>query len=408
MPDLPPWALPLLRDRTARTALAVLGALLFYTLVVAGEVGRTGTVSVTALPAALALVWWRTRPALAMALSAAGILLLGFLMLNGFSVQSVLQQAPVVLAVLGGALAADLRLRRAAGGLAGLAAVGVLLFAASRSESSTATGVTLAVPLLALCVAPLVVAELLRRTRHGRDLLTRELDLSLVRERDAEREIVVVQERNRVAREVHDIVAHSLAVVVAQADGARYAARQDPATVEPALEAIADTARTALTEVRTLLQELRHSQGSRPAPVLADLDSLLDAMRDLGLTIEVTSFGHQRGLAESTQLAAYRIIQESLTNALRYGDRSAPVQVEYDWGDRSLSIVVTSALREDEVPHLGGQGHGVPGMRERAALAGGELSVAVGTRGTFRVRATLPVKPAPSLPAASAPARATA
>ena len=203
-------------------------------------------------------------------------------------------------------------------------------------------------------------------------------------------------ERTRVARDVHDIVAHSLTVVIAQADGARYATSGDSPAAADAFETIAQTARDALGDVRVLLTELRHTQEAGPQPGLDDLDALLTAMRDSGLALEVREFGDRGRLTESRELALYRIVRESLTNALRHGDDAATLELE--WGEQAVDLVVTNDARSD-APEGAERGHGIDGMRERASLAGGELSVHEGA--VFRVRARLPLEPRGDEPVAS-------
>ena len=198
------------------------------------------------------------------------------------------------------------------------------------------------------------------------------------------------QERNRVARDVHDIVAHSLAVVIAQADGARYASKNVPAPVVEALENIATTARGALTDVRVLLGELRHNQEAGPQPGMNDLDALVRGFRDSGLDVEWNSYGSAVELVGAPALAVYRIVQEGLTNALRHGDKSQPVELVFDWGSASLAVIVTNAIPSGSTVPANTAGHGIPGMRERAGLVGGELEANDGTNGRFRVRATIP------------------
>jgi signal transduction histidine kinase len=198
------------------------------------------------------------------------------------------------------------------------------------------------------------------------------------------------QERNRVARDVHDIVAHSLAVVIAQADGARYGAKNVPAPVVEALENIATTARGALTDVRVLLGELRHNQEQGPQPGMNDLDALVRGFRDSGLGVEWHSYGKAVELTDAPALAVYRIVQEGLTNALRHGDRGQPVELVFDWGSTSLAVIVTNGIPRGSTVPANPAGHGIPGMRERATLAGGELEASDGTNGRFRVRATIP------------------
>jgi len=208
--------------------------------------------------------------------------------------------------------------------------------------------------------------------------------------RDAAEQVVIVeQERNRIARDMHDVVAHSLAVVIAQADGARYARAHDPEAVDEALIAISTTARDALGDVRLLLGQLRHSQGQGPQPVLADLDRLLDQLRASGLTIDYEQHGEPRPLGTAHELSIYRIIQEAITNALRHGDRGAPVALRFDWLDDRVDLTITNGI---DVPTTTAElhiGHGLAGMTERASLVGGSLRAAPdGQR--FVVNATLP------------------
>ena len=201
----------------------------------------------------------------------------------------------------------------------------------------------------------------------------------------AERSVVVEQERNRLARDMHDVVAHSLAVVIAQADGARYT--KDPIASADALATISATAREALTDVRLLLGQLRHSQEAGPQPRLADLDRLIDQVRDAGLTVIVDELGERPELHASQSLAVYRILQEALTNALRHGDTAKPVAIRLDWASDAVELEVSNALRDSTVRE---PNHGLTGMQERATLVGGEFSAGV-EHERFVVRATLPI-----------------
>jgi signal transduction histidine kinase len=208
----------------------------------------------------------------------------------------------------------------------------------------------------------------------------------------AEGDVVVEQERNRIAREMHDVVAHSLAVVIAQADGARYARATDPEAVDAALSTISSTAREALGDVRLLLGQLRHAQGEAPAPVLADLGRLFEQLRASGLTIREEHSGERVPLSSSLQLASYRIVQEALTNALRHGDREREVVVTFDWQPEWLTITVHNAIaQETSANPRGSAGHGIAGMRERAVLSGGSFQADDDGHGHFLVVATLPL-----------------
>lgn len=206
---------------------------------------------------------------------------------------------------------------------------------------------------------------------------------------DAEQSVVIERERNRIARDMHDVVAHSLAVVIAQADGARYAGRTDPEAVDAALTTISTTAREALGDVRILLGQLRHSQDESPQPVLADLDRLFEQFRASGLPVEFEEVGTPQPLAAGAQLAVYRIVQEALTNALRHGESAGGATVAFRWEADELALEVTSAVDEGNVKPAASAGHGLAGMAERAALAGGTLT-AEPHDGSFMVSATIP------------------
>lgn len=202
--------------------------------------------------------------------------------------------------------------------------------------------------------------------------MMRNRESRLAKER-AEQDVIVEQERNRIARDMHDVVAHSLAVVIAQSDGARYARAHDPDAVDEALLAISTTARQALGDVRLLLAQLRHSQGEGPQPTLADLDRLFDQLRASGLDVRFEQTGVERPLSTTQELSVYRIVQEAITNALRHGDRDRPVTVGFDWTPTTLDLSITNGT---SVPTTTAElhiGHGLAGMTERASLVGGSL-----------------------------------
>ncbi|QTX06081.1 sensor histidine kinase [Agromyces archimandritae] len=209
----------------------------------------------------------------------------------------------------------------------------------------------------------------------------------------AEYRMVVEQERSRIARDMHDVVAHSLAVVIAQADGARFAAAAKPEAAVDALGTIAGVARGALGDVRMLLAELRHDEGGAPQPVIEDLELLLDQLRAAGLDVRAETHGDPVELPTGHQIAVYRIVQEALTNALRHGDTEEPVELRFDWDGAGVSVTVASALKEDgrQPGPPGALRHGIPGMRERAQLTGGTLH-AEPAGGRFVVRARIPAR----------------
>ncbi|MBY4128015.1 sensor histidine kinase [Rhodococcus fascians] len=195
-------------------------------------------------------------------------------------------------------------------------------------------------------------------------------ELAEVHQARAEQEVAIEQERNRIARDMHDIVAHSLAVVIAQADGARYVRAVDPAAVDTALTTISDTAREALSDVRVLLGQLRHSQGDLPTPGPGDLERLFDQMRAAGLSIDSSIGTGEMSLGAGAYLALYRIAQESLTNALRHGNPNEPVTVAISSDAAGVELTVRNSVVPGP-PAAESSGHGVAGMKERAGLSGG-------------------------------------
>ncbi len=204
----------------------------------------------------------------------------------------------------------------------------------------------------------------------------------------AQAQAAAEQHRARIARDMHDIVAHSLAVIVAQADGGRYAGASDPRAANAALTTIASTARVALTDVRLLLTQLRHRESEGPQPTLADLDVLVAQVRDAGadLTVDIDPAPASAPPA-AVQLAVYRIVQEALTNAMRHG-AGGPVDVLISWHPDRVDLEVSNAVRAGALPAA--DGHGIIGMRERAHLVGGTLTT--GPRdGQFVVSASLVV-----------------
>jgi signal transduction histidine kinase len=209
-------------------------------------------------------------------------------------------------------------------------------------------------------------------------------------QRLAQQTVVVEQERNRIARDMHDVVAHSLAVVIAQADGARYAHHGNPEAMDGTLATIADTARSALGDVRLLLAELRHRQGEGPQPLLTDIGALFEQMRGAGLDLRHTVSGVEVPLPVGHQIAVYRILQEALTNALRHGENREPVLVDVIWRATGVTLRVENVVGEGGAG-TDAFGHGIPGMRERAALVGGSFSADGAESRRFVVCATVPL-----------------
>jgi signal transduction histidine kinase len=246
---------------------------------------------------------------------------------------------------------------------------------------------------IAVLVLAWTAGLLIRSIRDSREVRRRE-DAANRERALVEYRYAVEQERNRIARDMHDVVAHSLAVVIAQSDGARFAARTRPEAAVGALETISHVARGALGDVRVLLAELRHDESGSPQPVLDDLDGLIDRVRAAGLDVRYTETGERLALGTGHQIAVYRIAQEGLTNALRHGDAAVPVDLRLTWDGAGVDLEIVNAMQTDAATaDSHGLRHGLPGMRERAQLAGGSLTAEPGGDGTFRVRARIPVQP---------------
>jgi signal transduction histidine kinase len=212
-----------------------------------------------------------------------------------------------------------------------------------------------------------------------------------------ERSLAAADERAHIAREMHDIVAHSLSVIITQSDGARYAAAANPAVATETLATVAATARTSLAEMRRLLGVLRHGDESttRPLPGLADLDELFLGFRAAGLPLAVERSGSpRRTLPAGAELTAYRVLQESLTNVLKHAGPLARARASVRWQQRGLQIEVHDDGRgasADPVQTGPGQGgNGLRGMRERINLYDGSLAAGPAAGGGFQVSAFLP------------------
>jgi signal transduction histidine kinase len=211
-------------------------------------------------------------------------------------------------------------------------------------------------------------------------------------ERDAERErrLAAAEERTRIARDLHDSAGHAINVILVQAGAARLLGTRDPERSRAALETIEEVALETLGEIDRLVTALRDDDRSaqpngnvEPPLGLAGLATLVDRHRTAGLAVELAAHGPRPSLAPGVDQAAYRILQEALTNAARHGDGRAEVAVTY--GEDSLALTVSNAARNARVEN----GHGIVGMRERAALLGGTLDVSA-SNGTFRIHAQLP------------------
>ena len=234
----------------------------------------------------------------------------------------------------------------------------------------------------------------LRRARLQQLAALEERAQLLELERDQEMRLAATAERARIARELHDVVAHSLSVVIAQADGGRYAGRADPEAATGALEAIAATGRQALTDMRSLLGVLREGGAEEyaPQPDVAAIPALVEDVRASGLDVDLIIEGDPRPMPAGPQLAAYRIVQESLTNVLKHAGPAGRAWVRLQWRPDALELSVLDDGRgaSAAMVHPDGNGQGLRGMHERASLHGGRLEAGPRTGGGFGVHAALP------------------
>lgn len=225
--------------------------------------------------------------------------------------------------------------------------------------------------------------------------LRREAAARLAREREAEMRRIKSEERTRIARELHDVVAHRVSSMTVQAGAAKAVAAQDPEAALRAMGAVEEAGRQALDELRHLLGVLRleaEVDGPGPQPGLADLARLTAQTRQLGVDVELSQDGVEPGtLPARVELSAYRIVQESLTNAIKHAGPGTAVRVHLHVGGDALLVEVV-----DDGPGAGNDegttaGHGIVGMRERAALLGGTLDAGPVASGGFAVTARLPL-----------------
>jgi signal transduction histidine kinase len=238
----------------------------------------------------------------------------------------------------------------------------------------------------------LAAFALQRRTRRAAELEERAGYLE--REREERERVAVAEERRRIARDLHDVVAHSVSVMTVQAGAARLLLAEEPERARSPLLSVEETGRQALADMRRLLGILREEEAGAalaPQPGLARLDALLEQARQAGLPVELTVEGERRALPPGVDLTAYRIVQEALTNARKHGG-PARAHVALRYGRAALELEVTNdggASAND-----GSGGHGLIGMRERVALYGGELEAGPRESGGYAVRARLPAETA--------------
>jgi signal transduction histidine kinase len=277
---------------------------------------------------------------------------------------------------------------RMAAGVAALVASGGVSQAAQPSPGSTRDWLTTLAGDLALAVVPFLVGLALRQQRLRAEALE-QLAVQLDREREERARAAVAEERSRIARELHDELAHAMSVIAVQADAAEGALARDPALVERPLLAIRDTAREALADMRRVLGGLRSGEQAQlaPEPGLARLGSLLEQTRAAGIEVDLRVEGEPVPLPPSLDLAAYRVLQEGLTNVRKHA-AARRVEVVVRYGRDTVAVEVSDDGAGAGAG--GGTGRGLAGIRERVALLGGEFVAGPRARG-FALRVTLPL-----------------
>ena len=333
--------------------------------------------------------WWRRQPLAALVVTGLAVTLL---VLGDYHVDVLPFVVTGLLFML-----ANHRPRRAA--VLGLAAALVFL-AASAATRPADLGLAALLQTLAIFLGVWVLGRLNRSRRTALLALVSEADQRAAAERAvaaAERDrsrLSLVEERLRIARDVHDVLAHSMSVVSVQATVGAHLAVEDPGAARQALLTISDVSRSSMQDLRQMLTLLRDDTAAatgepvtyEPARGVAALEPLIETYRAAGLPVTLTTSGVARDLTASVDLCAYRIVQEALTNTLKHaGASAAAVALRYDAAD--LEVVISDDGR-GHGPATGG--HGLVGMRERADLVGGRLTAGPATAGGFTVTAVLP------------------
>jgi len=279
----------------------------------------------------------------------------------------------------------------------------ILAYSAAAYASRRDAGLALALLLAAVLAAgvidddaanapfPMAVVALCwlgGRNVRARTRLAAELHEAAARVRElheAEARQAVAEERRRIAREMHDIVAHGISVMVVQAGGARRVLARDPDRAEAAAARIRETGAAALAEMRTLLDVLDAPAG----PSLDALPALVERARDAGLPVTLAVVGTPRPLPPGAGLAAYRVVQEALTNAIKHAG-GAPTGVQLVWGEHALELRIADRGAGELDAALVGGGHGLVGMRERVRPYGGEVTAGRRAGGGYEVVARIP------------------
>ncbi len=369
------------RSRTDGTITPVAGGALLR--IRAGGLALDGAVALLATAAELSLLLDDGRAATAA--------LIALTVVTGAALLARRRSPPGVLAVTLAGAVALVGIDAAPGGVPALVALYTTAEQCSRRTSLAAlVPAVLVLVIGSIAALPVVVAV------WGLGAYAQSRRRSLEREREHLARIAVHEERASIARELHDIVAHSVSVTLVGVRGARSVLHASPDVAAETLLGVETTCEQSLTELRrilSLLREPEHGAESRPQPSLAQLDELISGYRDAGMPVRLQVTGAPRPLSGGVELSVFRIVEEALTNVLKHA-HPACVVVRLAFLDSRVDVEIVDespafGREARETPHAGG--HGIVGMRERVALLGGELETGRLQEGGFRVAARLPV-----------------
>jgi len=335
-----------------------------------------GLIECTALPLAWRSLWPLPVLGITLVAAVAGDLLFGGLQLAG----------PVI-ALYTVARHHDRRVSLTATAVTALA---LAVSAASRAAENP----FFAIAIYLVLAAAWAIGDNVRR-RHAYLTRVQAREAAIEEEQQERARVAVAEERARIARELHDVISHNVSVMVLQAAAGADVFATHPERSREALGSIETAGREALAELRRLLSvvdaPVDGGAGLAPPPGLTRLPELVERVRATGLDVSLTVTGEDRALPAGIDFSAYRIVQEALTNTLKHG-HAAAARVELRFGERMLEMeIVDDGTAGGEANGLPGRGHGLIGMRERAAVFGGELQAGPRSGGGFAVRATIPL-----------------
>lgn len=376
-------------------ALVATGTLGAVSLRGADQAGASDTAAVALVLQCLAVVLLRRWPALTCAL-----VMVAVAVHNLLGVHTVAADALVPLALHVTAARSHGWVPRTLLGVAlsGSLVVPLHILQPARSFRGDVTDYLLQVTVLAAVCLVAWGSGLVRAARAEQTRLLAERAARLEAERDALATAASHAERTRIAREMHDIVAHSLSVIIAQADGGRYTAPSRPQAAQEALATIAATGRAALADMRTILGVLREPGSGQdvverlPQPVDADLDEMVEQVREAGIPVSVVRLGTPRPLPPGAGVTLYRICQEALTNVIKHAGAAATATVIVQWQAEAVIILVEDTGRgAAATADADGHGQGLVGMHERAAMFSGSVEAGPAPTGGYRVRVMIPL-----------------